>query len=108
MNALLTTMQGRPTLRASSSEISIGRERYSTVKAARRHYVLNQSWQLRSCDINGQSRALLLRAVRAVRPRPAVRILVSVLPVFAIAVHLVDRLLRKSRRGAAIDNFGVA
>jgi hypothetical protein len=87
MDALLATMQGRPTLRAVSLEIYIGRKCYGTVKASGCHYVLNQPRQLRSSYIDRQSRTLLFGALRAVRTIAAVGVLVSVVPVFAIAVH---------------------
>jgi len=108
MDTLLAAMQCRAAFWAISLEICIGRKCYGTVKTSSRYYVLNQSRQLRSCYIERQSRTLLFGTLRAVRTIAAVGVLVSVLPVFAIAVHLVDRLLTRPEEGVAIHMVCIA
>ena len=86
VHALFAAMQRRPAFRAVSLEIYVGRQSDRAVKASRSNHVLDQAGKLRSGDIDGRARALLLRLVEA-RVGSAVRILISVLPVFAISVH---------------------
>ena len=87
MRALLATMQSGITLRADAGEVDARRKRRGAIETPRRGYMLHQARQPGTGYVNRRARPLRLLPV-AKRLRVAVRILVTVLFVFAVAVCL--------------------
>lgn len=81
-------MESGSAFRAEAFEIRIGRERDRTTETSRSNYILHEARKLGPGDIEGRLGTRQPGAFRTVRFRPAVRIVIAVLPVFAISVHM--------------------
>jgi hypothetical protein len=86
MRALLATMQSGITLRADAGEVDARRKRRGAIETPRRGYMLHQARQPGTGYVNRRARPLRLLPI-AERLGVAVRILVAVLSIFAVAVH---------------------
>src|SRR5579875_2737041 len=98
VGALLAAVKGGAAFGAVALEVYVARQGDRATKTSGGNYVLHQARKLRPRDIGGRPGAGLPRPLGAVGFRPAVRVLIAVLPVFAISVHmsLIDSLLESS------------
>ena len=88
--ALLTTMESGAAFRAIAFEVDVRRQSDRAVVTARGRYGLHQSRKARAGRILHGSRSCWPRRLLAVFPLVvgrAVRVLIAVLPVFAIRIH---------------------
>ena len=98
MHALLTAMQRNPAFGADAFEIGVRRQCGAATEASGGNYVLNQAGKLGSSNIKRKLGPMLARTLSTMRIWGSIGFVVSVLPVFAIAVHLIGSLGEKSSK----------
>ncbi|MBV8864378.1 MAG: hypothetical protein JO210_03150 [Acidobacteriaceae bacterium] len=86
VHTLLAAVQSSAAFRAVAFKFGVMREADSAVVTSRSYDVLDQARKLGARYVDGKFRALRSGSVSVPR-RTAVRILIAVLPIFAISVH---------------------